>query len=850
LPPDSNLIDAYRRLTGVPDEMLDAAGDVQPHWRYIADALGTLGEHELTQRRREARWLLRETGVTYTVHGDPQGVERPWELDPIPHLVTSDEWASIESGLTQRAELMNLLLQDIYGPQELIKKGILPLELVYGHGGFLRPCHGIPGNNGHALSFYAADLARGADGRMWVLGDRSQAPSGAGYALENRITMTRILPSLFRDAHVHRLALFFQNLRASIAALSPRADTEARVVVLTPGPLNETYFEHSLLASYLGYTLAQGDDLTVRDGRLWLRAMKRLEPVDVVLRRVDDHYCDPLELRSDSRLGVPGLTEVVRRGNVRLVNPLGSSVLENAGLYAFLPDIARHLLGQDLELPSVATWWCGQRKACDHVLANLDQLLIKPIYREAGSRVIDARQLSAEERTQLKERILATPHRYVGQERVVFSTVPTLMDGGLEARQAVLRSFLVARKDGYVVMPGGLTRVAPSRDSFDVSGQAGGLSKDTWILATEPEKQISLLATTAAGMPGLHHEGDLPSGAADSLYWVGRYAERAEQSARVMRTTLRLYRDAVEYRGEADRVCLGDFLQGITHLTTSYPGFVGPQGEARRADPVTELFALAKDKQRRGSISFDLQALLAAAYAVRDRLSGDTWRIVNSIRDQLEHLQAVPPGRLNALQTCLDELITTLIALAGGAQESMLRAQAWLFLDMGRRIERALLLISLLRSTLIARRSPQVETLLLESALRSADSLRAYRRAYHGQPLIAPVLNLLLQEPANPRSLVFQLKQLKELVDALPRDEDVRMTEQQRLVLDALRRLQLARLEDLVQFDSARPSRTQLDQLLGGIAGLLRSTSDALASDYFADLRGPRQLTEEVEESA
>jgi uncharacterized circularly permuted ATP-grasp superfamily protein len=469
----SKLIDTYRRLPGVPDEMLDAAGNVRADWRYVGQALDALSQGELVKRQREARRLLRDSGVTYTIHGAPQGLEHPWQLDPIPYLVASDEWAAIESGLMQRAELMNLLLKDIYGPQELIRKGILPLELIYAHGGFLRPCHAIPFPNEHALAFYAADLARGTDGRMWVLGDRSQAPSGAGYALENRVVMTRILPSLFRDAHVHRLALFFQNLRASIAAMAPRAGEEARVIVLTPGPLNETYFEHSFLASYLGYTLAQGDDLTVRDGRVWLRSMKRLEPVDVILRRVDDHYCDPLALRPDSRLGVPGLTEAVRRGHVRIINPIGSSVLENPGLFAFLPDIARHLLGQELELPSVASWWCGQPEACSHVLANLDQLLIKPIYREVGSRTIDASRLSEAGRGELKARIKAQPHLFVGQERIEFSTVPTLVEAGLEARQAVLRSFLVARKDGYVVMPGGLTRIASSKDSFDVSGQAG-----------------------------------------------------------------------------------------------------------------------------------------------------------------------------------------------------------------------------------------------------------------------------------------------------------------------------------------------------------------------------------------
>ena len=847
--PHNKLIDTYQCLPGVPDEMLDAAGNVRADWRYVGQALDALSQDELVKRQHEARRLLRDSGVTYTIHGAPQGLEHQWELDPIPYLVASDEWAAIESGLMQRAELMNLLLKDIYGPQELIKKGILPLELIYAHGGFLRPCHAMPFPNEHALAFYAADLARGTDGRMWVLGDRSQAPSGAGYALENRVVMTRILPSLFRDAHVHRLALFFQNLRASIAAMAPRAGEEARVIVLTPGPLNETYFEHSFLASYLGYTLAQGDDLTVRDGRVWLRSMKRLEPVDVILRRVDDHYCDPLALRPDSRLGVPGLTEAVRRGHVRIINPIGSSVLENPGLYAFLPDIARHLLGQELELPSVASWWCGQPTACSHVLANLDQLLIKPIYREVGSRTIDASRLSEAGRGELKTRIRAQPHLFVGQERIGFSTIPTLVEAGLEARQAVLRSFLVARKDGYVVMPGGLTRVAPSKDSFDVSGQAGGLSKDTWILATEPEKQVSLLPTSITGIAALQRRGDLPGGAADSLFWLGRYAERAEQSARFMRTTLRLYRDAVEYQGEVDQVCLDDLIQGLTHLTTTYPGFVGAQGRSRRSDPIPELVALVCDRQRRGTISFNLQALLAAAYAVREQLSGDTWHIVNSIRGRLEQLQTIEYGRVNGLQNHLDDLIVALIALAGGVQESMSRAQAWLFLEMGRRIERALLTISMLRSTVIARRDPQVEALLLESMLRSADSLSAYRRSYHEQPQIDAVLNLLLHDEGNPRSLAFQLGRLQKRVRALPHEEGVRMTEEQRLVLDAVHRLQLSRLGDLVAFDAERPSRLVLDRQLSDIAALLQATSSAVTKDYFADLRGPRQLLNDAEDA-
>lgn len=839
---DSPLLEQYRPQPGAFDEMLAAPGEVRAHWRYLAEALGSLGLSALQDRQREARRQLRASGVTYTVYGDPQGRERAWELDPIPLLVSSEEWQVIESGLTQRAELLNLIFKDIYGPQELVRRGILPMEVVYAHGGFLRAFHPLNPRATHPLTVYAADLARGPDGRMWVLNDRTQAPSGAGYALENRLVMTRILPSLFRDSHVHRLALFFQNLRASLAALSPRPDVDPRIVVLTPGPLNETYFEHSFLASYLGYTLAQGDDLTVQGGRVWLRSMRRLEPVDVILRRVDDHYCDPLELRPDSRLGVPGLVEAVRRGNVAVVNPLGASVLENPALNAFLPAIARHFLGQDLELPSAASWWCGQRAERDYVLANLDKLVIKPLYREAGVRPVFGALLTRKARARLAERIRARPHRYVGQEQLGFSAVPSLVDDGLEARHAVLRSFLVAREDGYVVMPGGLTRISPSQDTFIVSNQAGGQSKDTWILATEPEKQVSLLPSAVPRVAAPDMRGALPAGAADNLFWLARYAERAEQGARTLRTVLRVYRNAVEFRDPLDQACLDVLLSALTQVTASYPGFFGPQGVGARASPVPELLALIVDGGRTGSVAFNLQALLSAAYAVRDRLSGDTWRVINGIRGKLEALQARNLTELDDVQDDLDEIVTSLVALAGLAQESMLRGQAWLFLDMGRRLERAQLLISLLRAVVVGGCEQNQEPALLESVLASTESLMAYRRGYHDQPQPEPVLALLLFEENNPRSLAYQLKELQERVDVLPREESAaRLSEQARLVLDAVTRLHLADPSMLAQAGETG-RRGELDALLTGIDALLRETALTLARDYFTDLRGPQQL--------
>lgn len=838
----AHLISAYRGA-GAHDEMCDPGGEVRPHWRYVAQALAGLEPAALEQRLGEARRLLRESGVSYNVYGDPQGRERLWQLDLIPFLISSEEWLRIESGLTQRAELLNLILLDLYGPQDLLRRGLLPPEMVYGHPGFLRPCHPLRIRNHHALILYAADLARGPDGRMWVLSDRTQAPSGAGYALENRTVMAQVLPSLFRDSHVHRLAVFFQNMRAGLAAHAPRSRTEPRVVVLTPGPLNETYFEHAYLAGYLGYTLVQGDDLTVRDGRLCLRSMKRFEPVDVVMRRVDDGYCDPLELRPDSRLGVPGLVEAVRRGHLTVANPLGTSILENPALNAFLPGIAQYFLGQSLDLASVATWWCGEAKACEHVIAQLDRLVIRTIHRGAEAPLLFGSQLSRKQRDELAARIRAQPYRYVGQEQMHFSRVPTLVDQRLEARPAVLRTFLAARDDGYAVMPGGLTRVAPSADSLLVSNQAGGIAKDTWVLASEPEKQITLWGAQQQRGTVREQRLSLPAGAADNLFWFGRYAERAEYGIRLLRTVLAAHRTVSEFENADDRAALDALLQTLTPVTCTYPGFVGPEGAARRARPAAELKSLAVATIRSGSIAFNLHALLQAAYGVRDLLSVDTWRVVSDLRDRLEALTCGDGGDFNDLQSQLDQLVTALMALAGLAMESMLRGKAWVFLDMGRRMERALLLAALLRGTLVPARAAGVEATLLEAVLRCNESLMAYRRGYQGAPQIAYALDLVLLDENNPRALAFQLARLEKRAAALPKDGDgAGLSEEARLVLEAATALRLSDPAALVRINAAGALRGELDQLLVRVEHLLRNTSEVLSRGYFTDVRGPQQL--------
>lgn len=829
--------------TDAYDEMLGEDGQIRPHWEYVIRALRSLGTPELERRSTEAAKLLRENGVSYNVYGDPAGQSRPWQLDPVPMLVSSEEWATIEAGLQERAELLNMILADIYGPRELIRKGVLPLELIYNHGGFLRACDQIALRGKHQLVVYAADLARGPDQRMWVLGDRTQAPSGAGYALENRVAMTRVLPTLFRDSHVHRLALFFQSLRASLNALAPPAADNPRVVVLTPGPLNETFFEHAYLASYLGYTLVQGDDLTVRDGYLWLKSLNGLERVDVILRRVDDDFCDPLELREDSRLGVPGLVDVVRRGNVAIANPLGSSVLENPGLLAFLPGIANHFLGRPLRLPSAATWWCGQPKELDYVLANLDKLVIKPTYRSPGSRPLFGSQLSQQELADLRDRIRARPAFYVGQEQEGFSSVPSLVPGGLEPRHAVLRSFLVARSDGYVVMPGGLTRSTPHAGDMLVSNQTGSISKDTWVLASEPEKPIELVMRPTPEQLAASLSGALPSRAADNLFWVGRYAERAEGTIRVLRATIKKLYGAPDQSASEHIGSLHCLLRAVTRMTGTLPGFLDEDASALLRDPEAELLSVALDETRIGSLAHTLRCLVQAGYAVRDLWSSDTWRVMDDLEGHLSRGRSVTTPTLWQVQDDLDQLITALSAFSGLVMENMTRGNGWLFLDMGRRLERSALLLSLLQTTLVMQQPEAVESLLIEALLDTSDNLICYRQHYRNNMEVAAFLELLLLDENNPRSLAYQTARLQEHAAKLPREKVAgRLGLEQRFALEAASVLRLTDLGELIVVTDSG-ERENMDQLLARINQLLGKMSDAITAAYFRHERAPQSLS-------
>ena len=849
---DPDLLAGYRPPPGSYDELVDESGGLRSHWTHVGAALAELGLGELLRRQVDVRRLLDADGVSYNTFGDADPRGRRWVLDPVPVVLDSTEWADIERGVIQRAELLDLVLADLYGPRDLITRGLLPIELVFSHPGFLRCCDqigtGLPPGS-HMLT-YAADIARNGDGTCVVLADRAQAPSGAGYALENRVVVSRVFPSLYRDAQVHRLAPFFRALRSALQRAAPASSpnrSDPRIVVLTPGPWSETAFEHAFLASYLGYSLVEGSDLTVRNGRVWMRSLGRLEPVDVILRRVDDWYCDPLELKPESQLGVPGLVDVARRGAVSIVNPLGSGILESPGLLAFLPRIAEHLLGQALRLPSVQTWWCGDPVSRSHVLSRLESLVIKPIAREAGRAMVIGATLSQQELSLLRRRIEESPHWWTAQEPVVLATTPTLTSIGFEPRRSVLRAFAVARNESYAVMPGGLLRVAPDSDSSLISNQSGALTKDTWVLASEPEKMTSFWLHSGPAVEAADPVGSMPSRAAENLFWLGRYAERAEDVVRQLRVIYDRRNDFAGGTNPAGTECVAILLRALTMSTATYPGF--DSGDAI-ASPSEELFSLIVDDARQGSLAHAVRRLLDAAYAVRDQLSNDTWLMIGQLDHEILALRNPTADRSTMAQSALSRSMQSLLALAGLAGESMVRDPGWHFMDAGRRLERGMQLTALLRATITSVTSTATDSLLLESVLTAAESIITYRRRYRSHAQVQTLLDLLLLDPGNPRALVYQLDLLRRDVAAMPRDiEDPlsgraaaeRLTLAERLVLEASTALQLCDTAVLATANELG-QRPELDAFLLRLNDLLRRCADAIDPAHFTHRLPQRSL--------
>jgi uncharacterized circularly permuted ATP-grasp superfamily protein/uncharacterized alpha-E superfamily protein len=795
-----------------------------------------MGLEELRRRWEEARRLLHEHGVSYDIHKDREAAARPWNLSPIPVVFGPDTWGPLRAGLSQRARLLDLVLADIYGAQRLLAEGLLPPGLLFGHPGFLRPCAGIVPALRRFLPLYSADVVRGPDGRFSVLADRPQSPSGVGYALENRIVLSRSLPEVFRDCGVERLAAFFRTTRNLLHEVAPRRRDNPLIVLLTPGPYSATYFEQAFLAQYLALTLVRGEDLVVRDARVYLRTLGGLRKVDVILRRVNDDFCDPLELRGESFLGVPGLVEAVRAGEVAVVNPLGSGVAQTEALLPFLPAICRRLLGEELALSSVPTFWCGDPASLSQVEARLGQLVIKPAYPAGASEPIFGHELSAGELADLRDRIRAFPGGYVAQERVDPSVVPSLAGDELSRGRFWMRTYAVAAGDGYEVMPGALSRVGGQAERFVLSLEPGGETKDTWVLASGPVHPLSLLPAPSTPVELSRDESDLPSRIADNLFWLGRYVERAEGTARLVRAIAARVSDP---SGSSDSELATDvdpllrMLEAQTYVRRQLPveGAAPREPGAWPKEAERWLLAAVFDAAPAGTLRSTLAETYRVARSLRDWLSPDAWRAVAHLdQELLRPYAASEPSTPRALVDLLSRVVTLLAALEGLITESMTHDQAWRFLDIGRRLERCSLVIGLLRSAL-GMSSPR-ESLVLEALLDIAASSTTYRRRYLATLQAAPVVDLLLCDETNPRSALFQLEVLAGHVQALPRAVRTPRSPQEKLVLSALTELRVVDVPDLCDVVDHR-ERRRLLALLDRVGAHLPALSNSLSAAYF-----------------
>ena len=732
-----SLIANYQLIPGVPDEMIDPAGNIRPGWSTLMAAFDQLGPTELAARFERADQYLRDAGVFYRKYDGAEGKERAWPLAHVPLIIDESEWLLITHGLTQRAELLEQIVADIYAENTLVSRGLLPPELVARNAEFLRPMVGIKPRSGHFLHFCAFELGRGPDGGWWVLGDRTQAPSGAGFALENRVATTRALSDIYSQLNVHRLAAFFRDFRDTLFGEAGR--NEGRVAILTPGQHNETYFEHAYIARYLGFMLLEGEDLVVEDGKVMVRTVAGLKPVSVLWRRMDASFTDPLELRYDSRIGTPGLTEALRQGTISMINASGSGILETRAFAAFLPRISQALQGADLELPSVATWWCGQDKERQHVIDNFDRMMVGPAF--STTLAIDDNPatalgagLGADARAALLDRLRNNGADFVGQEPVRLSTAPVHVAGHLEPRPITVRVYAARTAKGWTIMPGGFARVGYTLDTTAIAMQRGGQAADVWVVSAKPVEIVSLLPR--AGEKLIRNPaGSLPSRAADNLIWLGRYAERCEATVRILR---------------AYNARLAEVSNPKLPILTDTRLYLDKLGvDARVALPP--------------GLMASIDSAVRSASQIRDRFSPDGWLALNDLAKTARRFTtSLKPG--DDATRAMTVLLRKLAGFSGLVHENMYRFAGWRFLEIGRRLERGIQIAGI-TGWLTRDGAPDGA---LEMLLEIGDSVIAHRRRYSVSAGVQSAVDLLVLDALNPRSVLFQVAALREQLEALP----------------------------------------------------------------------------------
>ena len=837
-------------------EALTPEGIPVPHWQGLINYLNSLGNTELEHRWQKARQILHEHGVAYNIFSDNDQENRPWGLDPVPFPIPADTWIFLEKGIRQRTRLLSAIYSDIYGPQHVIKKNYLPPELIFANHRFLRQCKGLYPEGVRMLHFHATDLCRFSDGQWRAFADKTQIPYGAGYALENRIILSRILPRMFHSGKVLRLAPFFTFLNQCLMDISGMKKREPFIVMLSSGPSSPSYFEHVFLSRYLGLTLVESSDLTVRNDTVFLKTLGGLHAVDVIFRQIEDALCDPLVFGGSSLAGVPGLAQAIRSGNVAVVNPLGSGVLEAPGMIPFLPGLCRVLLDEDLIIPNIPTLWCGQENILETVLSDLTgtrrPMIIASAFNAPTVFPVDTRTLGPEQLKELAGKIKTAPYAYVAQEIIPPCSLPVWENGRLESRCATIRMFSgyitrgriknitgdsIAEENDISVMPGALTRVSdiPEATLYKFADEGG--SKDTWCFSDDTGVEYKSMMHHFTEAVEIHRGSDLPSRVADNMLWLGRYVERSEGMLRAFRSFLSRLNSEIplEMIEEIPFLCriLGSLEMLSPEFLKSYAGIPSGKWEL-------EIQETLYNGQRPGSIKNALQNVKRVAASVRDKLSNDSWHILGrmEIGSVDEH-----PGHLIQISEAyelVNEVILTMSAFSGLALESMTRGMGWRFMDMGRRIERAGYMISLLQSLFFVRGKPDGND--LEALLEVADCTITYHARYRTTFHLEPIVDLLLLDELNPRAIGFQLASLMDHVEALPQSNTrfLRSMEE-KIALSLSTQLRLADIDELMAI-SRKGSFDVIDRLLGDLKKGIQEFADLITQHYFSRVETEKQL--------
>ncbi|WP_165856800.1 circularly permuted type 2 ATP-grasp protein [Marinobacter sp. JSM 1782161] len=814
-------LDALRQIYACPsperDEWLPRWD--QPGWSDVLGWLMGQGGDALGALSSDLQHQLREHGATF----DPQHQQNR-TLDLFPWLFDLQEWHTIEAGLIQRRELLSRVLKDLYGPQTLLRDGILPPELIYRNAGFLLPCHDLLPEAMDWLVTLGCDLGRDADGRMTVFGDCSQSPGGMGYVLENRLAINQVVPELTQHFDKRHLAAFFKDFQRALVPQTPYA-SEPLIGLLTRNYRDSQYFEHAFLANYLDLALVHGADLMFREGRIWLKTLSGLQPVDALIRYMPDHLSDPLELDSDIA-GSPGLLQAIRQGNLVCANPPGAGLVDSGALLPFMEKLCRHLLDEDLLLPSVPAYWCGDPEHCEIVLDELIDMVVHDL--AVPDQRISFANASRRERAALAERIKADPQRFVARRILPLSTVPVWQKQSVQCRFASLRTFVLHQAKHDQVLPGGLARCHEQALQLQLGLTSRFTAKDVWLQSPDGDS-VSLLHSALTKVRLSRKSGLLPSRVADHLFWLGRYSERLNLACRAMRAALPLISTLT--RDEQVRT-----LTPLVEFACTINGgvFMPTEQEDELTHQLTSLFLY----ERKDGLLSVLQALIMNAQSVREFFSEDTWYVLERLQNALNQFPA--RGSVSRMDRALDEIILLQSAIYGLNNETMSRTQTLRFMDIGQHIERAQQTTALLHKVFV--KYPQPGSNLMEAVLRMADTLMTYRRRYRTELHPVAIIDLLLLDEGTPRSVGYQCARLKRQVSLLPeRDSTLTgLNAEQRLMVELVSLLQLVDLEALVS-EQGEPS-SQLDELLTRINNLLTKLSEAITLAYFNHADIPRPI--------